>query len=181
MKTKVTIELEIEGYTTDAGYVVDQILDAGVLQDAISEHEYDAGPLRVTQATSFAAESERVAAHCTGGCGDIEATSADLRAGRCPACGRDLEMTEGRTAAASLAPIVDSPPPCSLREGWAIFNDDEIQRDDELKLFDCDDDAREHIRACSFCLMDLMVEADGLPIAPLLEQNQDDRDAERDA
>jgi hypothetical protein len=96
MKTKITIELEIDGDQADAEHVVDALLDAGFLQDAINDHDFDAGALHVTQTTCFAEQSTLVPARCTGGCGDIEATSADLRAGRCPSCGRDLEASAGR-------------------------------------------------------------------------------------
>ena len=67
--------------------------------------------------------------------------------------------------------------PCPVRAGWGYFNDREVQRDDEAALFETDDDARAHIRGCSFCLMDLMVEADGLPVETMLsppEQAGDD-------
>lgn len=75
---------------------------------------------------------------------------------------------ETEEESAPLAPVVANPPPCSLRAGWGYFNDQEVQRDDEEALFETDFDARAHIRGCSFCLMDLMVEADGLPVEPLL-------------
>lgn len=45
---KLRIELEIEGDRDDAHHVVDTLLDNGVLQDAINEHEVaDCGSLRV--------------------------------------------------------------------------------------------------------------------------------------
>ena len=47
MTTTITIKLKIEGGTADASYVIDEILDSGLLQDAINDHEYDAGELRV--------------------------------------------------------------------------------------------------------------------------------------
>lgn len=51
MLTKILIELEIDEQTPgDARFVVDSILDAGVLQDAINDHDSDAGPLRVVSA-----------------------------------------------------------------------------------------------------------------------------------
>jgi hypothetical protein len=75
---------------------------------------------------------------------------------------------EAEEEPAPLAPVVNSPPSCPLRAGWDYFDDQEVQRDDAAKIFETDDDARAHIRACSFCLMDLMVAADGLPVEPLL-------------
>jgi hypothetical protein len=51
MLTKILIELEIEEQTPgDARFVVDAILDSGVLQDEIHEHDSDAGPLCVVSA-----------------------------------------------------------------------------------------------------------------------------------
>ena len=47
---KVIIELDVEGTEEDAAYVVGEILDSGVLQDSINDHEYDAGGLRVKSA-----------------------------------------------------------------------------------------------------------------------------------
>lgn len=35
----------------------------------------------------------------------------------------------------------------ALREGWGIFNEDEIQRDDEAGVFASDDEAIEFVRA----------------------------------
>lgn len=51
MRTTVTIKLVIEGGGADATYVVDEILDSGLLQDEINEHSYDAGELCVLSAT----------------------------------------------------------------------------------------------------------------------------------
>lgn len=52
MKTvTVSIVLDIEGSEADALHVVDRLLDNGVVQDPINEHEVDdAGPLHVTSA-----------------------------------------------------------------------------------------------------------------------------------
>jgi hypothetical protein len=47
---KVVIHLEIEGSAADAYYVIDGILDAGFLQDAINEHDADCGVLHVRSA-----------------------------------------------------------------------------------------------------------------------------------
>jgi hypothetical protein len=49
----ITITLEIDGYQSDAEHVVDSLLDAGFLQDAINDHDADAGPLHVTAATIY--------------------------------------------------------------------------------------------------------------------------------
>lgn len=35
----------------------------------------------------------------------------------------------------------------ALAEGWAIFNGNEIQRDDEVGTFDTDADALNHVKA----------------------------------
>lgn len=48
---KIIVELEIDGDPADAYHVVDSLLDGGVFQDAINEHDFDAGELRVTRAT----------------------------------------------------------------------------------------------------------------------------------
>jgi hypothetical protein len=37
----------------------------------------------------------------------------------------------------------------ALREGWMLFNDDEIQRDDEAGLFVSDEDALNHVARCA--------------------------------
>jgi hypothetical protein len=79
-----------------------------------------------------------------------------------------LKSADGARRHATRAWARQTRDACSLRVGWDFFNDEEIQRDDELALFDSDDDARAHIRACARCRMDLMVEADGLPVEPLL-------------
>lgn len=52
MKTTIVIELEIEGDASEAFDVVDRVLDAGTLQDAIHEYAADMerGPLEVTSA-----------------------------------------------------------------------------------------------------------------------------------
>lgn len=51
MKCKVVIELVIEGKYDDAYTVIDQLLDEGIPQDAINNHEMeDAGPLKVVSA-----------------------------------------------------------------------------------------------------------------------------------
>ena len=47
---KMIIELEIEGLEADATSVIDELLDSGLLQDAINDHEFDAGPLLVKSA-----------------------------------------------------------------------------------------------------------------------------------
>lgn len=47
----IVIRLEVEGDPSDALHVVDSLLDAGFLQDAINEHDVDdAGELHVTSA-----------------------------------------------------------------------------------------------------------------------------------
>lgn len=47
---RLIVELEIEGDEKNAYAVVDDILDGGVFQDAINDHDGDAGPLRVKSA-----------------------------------------------------------------------------------------------------------------------------------
>jgi hypothetical protein len=46
----LTVVLEIEGSEVDARYVVNELLDAGFFQDAINEHDCEAGLLRVKSA-----------------------------------------------------------------------------------------------------------------------------------
>ncbi len=46
----VTIILQIRGDIADAQYVADAVLEAGCLQDAINDHDFDAGPLHVQSA-----------------------------------------------------------------------------------------------------------------------------------
>lgn len=50
--TRVAIVLELVGGADDATTVIDKLLDTGLLQDAINDHEYEAGHLRVLSATS---------------------------------------------------------------------------------------------------------------------------------
>lgn len=59
---RIVITLEIDGAQDDADTVVDALLDAGLLQDAINAHESDAGPLRVTSAAVADHASEGQAA-----------------------------------------------------------------------------------------------------------------------
>lgn len=51
------------------------------------------------------------------------------------------------------------PAPCPLTEHWAIFNDNEIQRDDTTGVFVSDDGVRAHIRSCPACLVELAAQA----------------------
>lgn len=67
---KITIELEIEGDAVDAYHVVNEILDIGMLQDAINEHEADAGPLRVTSATVHSSTTHARRVSTCGRCGN---------------------------------------------------------------------------------------------------------------
>ena len=46
----IHVMLEIEGKAADAYHVVDSLLDAGFFQDAINDHDADAGDLHVTSA-----------------------------------------------------------------------------------------------------------------------------------
>ena len=48
--TTITIALDIKGTPEDAQHVVDSLLDAGFFQDAINDHDADAGPLHVKSA-----------------------------------------------------------------------------------------------------------------------------------
>ncbi len=48
--TTLVITLVIEGNEDDTLQGVDDLLDAGLLQDAINDHDSDAGPLRVLTA-----------------------------------------------------------------------------------------------------------------------------------
>jgi hypothetical protein len=65
--TKVTITLKIEGTAEDAHYVVGELLDSGLLQDAINTHTFDAGKLLVTSATARTGEQVVKCAICAGG------------------------------------------------------------------------------------------------------------------
>lgn len=47
---RVIIELEVDGDLDDATYVIDEILESGLLQDAIADHDFDAGDVNVTSA-----------------------------------------------------------------------------------------------------------------------------------
>lgn len=51
-RVTLVIELEIDGDPSDAFDVVDGLLDAGFLQDAINDHDRDAGPLHVVSAVA---------------------------------------------------------------------------------------------------------------------------------
>lgn len=57
--TTVTIALDIEGTPENAQHVVDSLLDAGFLQDAINGHDADAGPLHVRSALIASCERKR--------------------------------------------------------------------------------------------------------------------------
>jgi hypothetical protein len=48
--TKIRIDLVICATASDALHVVDALLDAGFLQDAVNDHDADAGPCRVMTA-----------------------------------------------------------------------------------------------------------------------------------
>ena len=47
MITRIAIVVEVHGEPADVWSVVDRALDDGAIQNAINEHETDAGPLRV--------------------------------------------------------------------------------------------------------------------------------------
>jgi hypothetical protein len=47
MITRVAIIVEVHGAPDDVWKVVERALDDGAIQNAINEHETDAGPLRV--------------------------------------------------------------------------------------------------------------------------------------
>ena len=57
---KVIIELEIEGDEDDARYVVGELLERGILQDAIADHGCDASELSVIDASHFVAHNDDV-------------------------------------------------------------------------------------------------------------------------
>jgi hypothetical protein len=56
----VNIRLELEGDQADAEYVVGDILDSGMIQDAINENDLDAGVLKVTSAAWEPAALEEI-------------------------------------------------------------------------------------------------------------------------
>lgn len=85
MSTKILIELIIDGDASDAHHVVDMILDAGLLQDAINEHDCDdAGPLHVTNAIVIDSETPARMSTC-GKCGN-EYPCDEKGNGDCAAC-----------------------------------------------------------------------------------------------
>jgi hypothetical protein len=91
--TRVIVELTIEGDEENAVYVVDALLDVGLLQDAINDHDLDAGPMRVTCALAWPAadyQNGEVTVHCAGGCGDYVVSATSAATGKCQACGGDL-------------------------------------------------------------------------------------------
>ena len=57
--TTITIALDIKGKPEDAQYVVDNLLDAGFFQDAINDHDADAGPLHVKAALITSCKRKR--------------------------------------------------------------------------------------------------------------------------
>jgi hypothetical protein len=51
METTLTVVLRLKcSKATDASYVVGEVLDAGVFQDAINEYEHDGKPVTVLSA-----------------------------------------------------------------------------------------------------------------------------------
>jgi hypothetical protein len=54
---RIRIVLEIEGDQADALTVIGELLDAGIMQDDINDHEFDAGQLRVVSAVCEPHES----------------------------------------------------------------------------------------------------------------------------
>jgi hypothetical protein len=87
-----------------------------------------------------------------------------------------------RAESQAHATIAASGRGCPKSGGWAIFNECEIQRDDEAKLFAHDDDAKEHIAACEICRAMLTIEAGnlGLDVANLLKPEAQGDGAEAD-
>jgi hypothetical protein len=67
-----------------------------------------------------------------------------------------------RAEAQAHATIAASGRGCPKGGGWAIFNESEIQRDDEAKIFAHDDEAKEHIAGCKVCKAMLTIEASNL-------------------
>jgi hypothetical protein len=59
VKTKITIELEVEGDESEALYVVESLLDNGDLQESINDHAFDVGPLRVLSATAHSPHADQ--------------------------------------------------------------------------------------------------------------------------
>lgn len=61
-KVRIAIVLEISAEVpSDAESVVAELLDIGAIQDLIENHSFDACDLKVTHATSSAAQIKRVA------------------------------------------------------------------------------------------------------------------------
>jgi hypothetical protein len=91
--TRVIVELTIEEDEENAVYVVDALLDVGLLQDGIKDHDLHAGPMRVACALARPAadyQNGEITVHCTDGCGDYVVSATSAATGRCQACGRDL-------------------------------------------------------------------------------------------
>jgi hypothetical protein len=76
-----------------------------------------------------------------------------------------------RSESQAHATIAASGRGCPKSGGWAIFNECEIQRDDEAKVFAHDDEAKEHIAGCEVCKAMLTIEAGnlGLNVVNLLQ------------
>lgn len=94
---RVIIDLDLTGDPAEALRAVHKALDAGALQEEIET--FADSDVRVTSTLARLCRRQhhaRLAAHCTGGCGDIDVTRADLEAARCPHCGRELDTVHQR-------------------------------------------------------------------------------------
>ena len=58
MRTRILIELEIEGDAQDAYDIAERLLDSGDLQNLFKEEALDVGPLRVTSAVVSSLEGD---------------------------------------------------------------------------------------------------------------------------
>jgi hypothetical protein len=72
---RVIVTLELLGDPASAQHVVDAVLDAGVFQDAINDHDCDAKPLRVLAASARVEPTEPPIA--TGTVREFTAADAD--------------------------------------------------------------------------------------------------------
>jgi hypothetical protein len=124
MSCKITIELEIDGNPDEALYVVSELLDAGQLQDAINDHDFDVGKVQVVSALA------RQDGDSEDGDGPICPHASDNPcSSSCPGWGffNGEEMKPG-----------DNPM-------------DFVQKCDECEHYDCDEDAQEHLAECEDC------------------------------
>lgn len=102
----VAVKIRVVGNPGDAIHVVDALLDAGILQDAINDHDADAGPLRVESAVATISAPARSS-------GKSPATKRVPRPGGRPYT-YDDEIADALRAAG--LPVR----PCGLNADWSV-------------------------------------------------------------